>query len=98
MNTRSNRRRFLKTSALAGASTLAAPHIGRSASDRKLRVALVGLDGRGWNGLHIGKGEEVTALCDVDTTRLTVRNGRNASFEAPSVMFPKAAATRTTAS
>jgi predicted dehydrogenase len=91
MNTRPNRRQFLKASALAGAATLAAPHIGRAASDKKLRIALVGLDGRGWNGLHLGQGEEVTALCDVDTTRFTVRNGRNSSFEAPSVMFPKAA-------
>ena len=83
---KSKRRTFLKTAAFAGASTLAAPYIAKSAGDKKLRVALVGLGGRGWNGTLIGKDPkvDVTAVCDVDTTRFTSNNERNGSVGAPS--------------
>ncbi len=75
----SNRRNFLKTSAaLAGAAAWAAPAVARSAagpSDR-LRVAVVGLGGRG-RVSHCGalmdlahQNVEIAALCDCDENRV----------------------------
>ena len=76
----SNRREFLKTSsaAIAGAAILASPAVGRgaaSANDR-IRVAVVGLGGRGrvshCGALHelAAENVEIAALCDCDENRL----------------------------
>ena len=66
---RTNRRAFLATSA---AAAFAAPAIvrGRNLND-KLRVAAVGVGGRGGHNLGVVAPEcEVTALCDVDGNHL----------------------------
>lgn len=67
MSTHFNRRQFLKTTTAAAVTALALPHVVRSAEKRKLRVAIVGVGGRGGHGLGMAKNEEVVALCDVDT-------------------------------
>jgi predicted dehydrogenase len=75
----SNRRDFLKTSAIAGAAVLAAPAMARaaaSANDR-IRVAVIGVGGRGLYShctalLELAKAEnvEIAAVCDCDENRL----------------------------
>ena len=67
MSTHIDRREFLKTTTAAAVTALAFPHVVRSAEKRKLRVAIVGVGGRGGHGLGMAKNEEVVALCDVDT-------------------------------
>jgi len=72
-----SRREFIRQSTAAGAALLAAPAIARaraSASDR-LRVAVVGVGGRGDNHIAAlskmaGDNVEIAALCDVDANRL----------------------------
>ena len=66
-----DRRSFLKTSTAAAAAALALPHVVHSAEKRKLRIAIVGVGGRGRHGLGMAKNEEIVALCDVDTGRLS---------------------------
>jgi predicted dehydrogenase len=68
---KNTRRNFLQTAAAAGAVAFAAPAIaqGRSSANDRLRVAVVGLEGRGENhitALHALAGEnvELAALCD----------------------------------
>ena len=73
------RRSFLRSStALAGAAAMAVPAIARgaaSANDR-LRVAVIGMGGRGrvshCGALHelAGQNVEIAALCDCDEKRL----------------------------
>ncbi len=70
MSTHVDRRRFLKTAGAAAAGALAFPRVVRSAEKRKLRVAVVGLGGRGGHGLGMVRKENVVALCDVDTGRM----------------------------
>ena len=76
----SNRREFLKTSsvAIAGATMLATPAVARSAAspNNRIRVAVVGLGGRG-RVCHCGalfelakEDVEIAALCDCDENRL----------------------------
>jgi hypothetical protein len=69
-----NRRNFLKTStAIAAGSTFAIPHVASAAPDKsskKLRVAIIGVGGRGGHGIGVARGEDITALCDVDGGRL----------------------------
>jgi len=68
-----NRRNFLKTTtAVAAGASLALPNIsvGADKSGKKLRVAIIGVGGRGRHGIGMSKGEEITALCDVDAGRL----------------------------
>lgn len=75
INRKFSRRRFLQTSALAGAS-LAAVNIPSPAisSDKapsaKLNLAMIGPNGRGRANLDGIRGENVVALCDVDAGRL----------------------------
>jgi len=75
------RRDFLKTStaAVAGASALAAPAIVRGAvgANDRIRIAIVGLGGRGLNShgtalLELAKEQniEIAALCECDENRL----------------------------
>jgi predicted dehydrogenase len=75
------RRTFLrKSTALAGASLLAAPAVARSAASAndRVRVAVVGLGGRGrvshCGALHelAGQNVEIAALCDCDEKRLSL--------------------------
>ena len=66
-----DRRSFLKTTAAAAATALALPHVARSAEKRKLRIAIVGVGGRGGHALGMAKNEEVVALCDVDTSKMS---------------------------
>jgi predicted dehydrogenase len=74
----STRRDFLKSSAAAGAAVLAVPALARSqqsANDR-LRVAVVGLGGRGRNSIggalvQLAKQNvEIAAVCDCDEHRM----------------------------
>ena len=74
-----NRRQFLKTSATAtawaGVSIIANPRRVFGANDR-VRVAVVGLHGQGWN--HVGNyakmdDVELAALCDVDNSVMEQR-------------------------
>ena len=70
MSAHMNRRKFLKTTAIGAGTALALPYIARGAEKKKLRVAIVGVGGRGGHGLGMARGEEITALCDTDTGRL----------------------------
>jgi predicted dehydrogenase len=88
-----SRRRFIKTASLAA---LAAGLLPRSlaaegataparfknlvTSGRKLRVACVGIDGKGYSDTMACAGEEIVALCDVDFVR-----GHRAFSELPLV-------------
>jgi predicted dehydrogenase len=74
-----SRRRFIGTAAAAAAAAAAAPWI-RSApapdspfrnlvTGRKIRVASVGLGGKGYSDTHECIGEDIVALCDVDFER-----------------------------
>src|SRR6478609_10346099 len=72
------RRRFLATSATAGAAVLGFPAIGRSQAETKLRVAIIGCGGRGGSNMSEMLGEEIVALCDVND-----RNLKAAANKAP---------------
>jgi hypothetical protein len=71
-----NRRRFIRTvglaaagSALAGCET-AQPR--RPSANEKLNIAVIGVAGRGGDNLReVAALENIVALCDVDSTRLT---------------------------
>lgn len=68
-----NRRAFLSTSALAGTWSLLAPHARAQGANDDLRVAVIGLNGRGKSlirGLAGSRGARIVALCDVDTAVL----------------------------
>jgi len=82
MSTPVDRRKFLKMTAVAAGSALAFPYVARSAGEKKLRVAIVGVSGRGSHGCGMAKDEEVVALCDVDTSKM----------QAAQKMFPNAKA------
>lgn len=69
MKTRISRRRFLQ---LAAGGALAAPALARSTVRRwvkpeKLRIAMVGTANRAWDNLQGVSGEQIVALCDVDS-------------------------------
>ncbi|MBL7220382.1 MAG: Gfo/Idh/MocA family oxidoreductase [Phycisphaerae bacterium] len=71
MSTHVNRRDFLKTTtAIAAGSALALPNVARGAEAKKLRVAIIGVGGRGGHGIGMAKGENITVVCDVDAGRL----------------------------
>ena len=84
----SNRRTFLKSSAVAGAAVFAAPAAARSqqsANDR-LRVAVIGLGGRG-RVCHCGSlrelakdNVEIVALSDCDQRRLDATAAEQEKF------------------
>ncbi len=83
-----DRRNFLKTTAAAGAATLALGGKVLGANDR-VRVAVVGTRGRGKDhikGFHGVPGVELAALCDADENIL---NQRLADVEALGVPKPK---------
>jgi predicted dehydrogenase len=78
MMTHSNRRKFLRSSAAAGASLLAVPAIARSArsANDRIRIGLVGLGGR--MHFHVSSlaqlekegNVEIAAICDCDQAKL----------------------------
>ena len=66
MTPSTNRRDFLKTTAIASASVFAAPAILRGSNlNEKLNVACIGVGGRGGAHLPGLKDDNVTAICDV---------------------------------
>ncbi len=69
-----SRRRLLSSSALiAGAAALQTSALAlatRSVRARRLRLAVVGVWNRGWANLSAVLGEDVVALCDVDSNHL----------------------------
>ena len=73
MSKRLNRRRFLQRSAaaagVAAASAMVVPAWAESPNE-KLRVAVVGVSGRGAGNLGGVSGENIVALCDVDSNNL----------------------------
>ena len=71
----SSRRAFLKSSAIAGASLLAAPAIARSAqsANDRIRVALIGAGGRGRADLTAfltNPEADCAVVCDVDDRQI----------------------------
>ena len=71
-NTRSmDRRRFLRTAAIGGAATFAAPAFlqGR-APNEKLNIAVIGVGGRGASNMRSVDSENIVALCDVNAKNL----------------------------
>ncbi|WP_193215084.1 Gfo/Idh/MocA family protein [Luteolibacter marinus] len=64
------RRHFLSTSAFAGTWSLLAPHARAQGANDDLRVAVIGLNGRGMahvDGVIGAKGARLVALCDCDS-------------------------------
>src|SRR3954447_16753133 len=64
-----NRRYFLKTAALAGASTALAPRIHSASANNKIVLAVMGTNGRGLDLIKgfMGQPEvEIAYICDVD--------------------------------
>jgi predicted dehydrogenase len=67
------RRKFLSTTAMAGAGAIIAPHLtlfGANAPSNKLNIALLGTWGRGEAHFGIISSENVVALCDVNENHL----------------------------
>lgn len=80
-----SRRRFLKASATAAATTFAAPAIVRGQNlNEKLNIAIIGSGGRGGANLNGVKSENIVALCDVS----------QANLDGASAKFPKARTVR----
>jgi predicted dehydrogenase len=74
----SGRRTFLKTGALAAAGWTAASASRVSGANDRVRVAVVGLNGRGWDhvkGYKPIEGVEIAAFCDADENVLRKRLG-----------------------
>ena len=67
-----NRRSFLKTSATIGAAaTLSVPNIVRARNlNEKLNIAMIGIGNRGQRNTGYFKGENIVALCDVNTAKM----------------------------
>jgi len=84
-----NRRKFLKNSVAVAGAACAFPFIARSAENRKLRVALIGVCGRGEYAIRSLRNEKVVALCDVDTGAFT-RPHRKRNTPPPATTFPQA--------
>src|ERR1700689_4577468 len=66
-----NRRRFLRTAAIAGTATFAAPAILRGRNlNEKLNIAVIGAGGRGASNMQSVASENIVALCDVNANNL----------------------------
>ena len=66
-----NRRAFLRRSLAAGAAALSTPAILRAENrGDKLRIAVIGCGGRGAANLAGVAGEQVVALCDVNSAAI----------------------------
>src|SRR5688572_15371377 len=76
-----SRRRFVYSSAVAGASLWAGPFITRGASpNKKLNIGMIGVNGKGTENIKGMAGENIVALCDVD----------GQSLDKAATQFPKA--------
>lgn len=77
--TRWSRRRFLETAGVAAFSIVPATVLGRGAPppSQRLNLAFVGVGGRGAANLGDLAGENVVALCDVDTARAEAARARH---------------------
>lgn len=78
----STRRRFIKTSVLAGAALGVGPRLvfGQPAANETLNLAAVGVGGQGASDLGLsaaGKNVRVVALCDVDRVNLAAASERH---------------------
>jgi predicted dehydrogenase len=78
---RTNRRRFIKTSAAISAGYWVAggiePRASRAANE-KIQFACVGVEGKGRSDTQdAGRGGDVVAICDIDETRLNAAALRN---------------------
>ena len=66
-----DRRGFLRTAAIAGATTFAAPAILRARNlNEKLNIAVIGAGGRGASNTRSVGSENIVALCDVNSDNL----------------------------
>ena len=66
-----NRRRFLRTAAIASATTFAAPAFLRGRNlNEKLNIAVIGAGGRGASNMQEVASENIVALCDVNADNL----------------------------
>ena len=66
-----NRRRFMRSAAIAGAATFAAPAILRARNlNEKLNIAIIGSGGRGASNMQSVATENIVALCDVNAANL----------------------------
>lgn len=86
------RRKFLKHTSIVGAGLLAVPAFATQtfSENDKLNVALIGVGLRGTNHLNnllLRKDVHVTALCDIDPTRIKIAQDhiQKAGFKAPQV-------------
>ncbi len=64
-----NRREFLGGAAAGAAFTIVPRHVlgqGQTPPSEKLRIACIGVGGRGWANVQGVRGENLVALCDVD--------------------------------
>jgi predicted dehydrogenase len=66
-----NRRSFMRSAAVAGAATFAAPAILRARNlNDKLNIAIIGAGGRGASNMQAVASENIVALCDVNAANL----------------------------
>ena len=75
MNQETSRREFLRgTMGMMAAFTIVPSHVlagrGRAAPSDKLNIAIIGVGGRGGASVNGCSGENIIALCDVDTRRM----------------------------
>ncbi len=71
MTRRASRRQFLRSTAAAGAGVLFVRHLrGEDAPSAKLHIAIAGVAGRGRANTGSVKGENIVALCDVNSDNL----------------------------
>ena len=79
MNRVIKRRTFLKHAAVAGAGVMVLRSgllaAGKSPSD-KLNIAVIGCGGQGWSDLQGVRGENIVALCDVNSKNLARAAGQ----------------------
>ena len=79
MNRVIKRRTFLKHAAVAGAGVMVLRSgllaAGKSPSD-KLNIAVIGCGGQGWSDLQGVRGENIVALCDVNSKNLAKAAGQ----------------------
>ncbi len=68
---RPTRRRFLKSVGAVAATWVSGPAILRAQAGDKLRIAMIGVGGRGRANLKGVAAEHIAALCDVNATPST---------------------------
>jgi predicted dehydrogenase len=74
MSKRMNRRKFIKTSAVAGATATFLPNILMGTEEKKVRIGFIGVGSQGTSLLKVCldmKDVEVPAICDIDIEHLS---------------------------